>query len=656
MSPRPRVLAPRPRGRRLLVAILLAVLAPTSGVLSATTPASRVPTGPPSTLADLPIDPADAAAALVDIVHGPDATLAVEATGELLRRAGIPLVSTAGAVVALPDRAVLADEPVYAPLVAQLAGAVRQGDFYAPDQLAELLAGIEVTNGPLPTSTLIGGLGAWGKGPDDLVESRFAGAAVRALAGIRLEVLYPQAPPAGVRLDPLQVALIVAHGRSDAYERVDATGAQDSVLDRLFGVEVVRAATGPCDDLARALKTDDNTVGGVIEGQIRDRTRDALVDSWKDFVLDEAGKEALETGGKVHEKGAAVVSTLLLLMGATLDLNDDKGGLAHYRHEPGDRGADVEVTARARFESTIAKEKVACYGLAGIEVPPPGPLEGFRVRWSIDQPVGRGYAGKHVVPARDDSRAFLGTGGGGAVTGADGTSKVTLETAVERNPGAGAELEGHVTVTASLDKDDFPFKLSDVVSLGPGFGAKKTWDLVVSAVQRAGLPTERRVIKVSYHGTNIYAAKGETTLFAIYYMLPVYVDIVTCEGLDGRWTGVGGFRGDQTWLAEAANLIFGAGFPADFSGEQQLDFRVPIRDGIGRFDIVPPAFTGLMSIDLEGRQYWQRDFTPVGEVEVLIGGRSADPLALFDGRGARWPIVQLPEHPDCPDGSAYFPS
>ena len=171
MSPRPRVPASRRRARRLLLAILVSVIVPTSGVLGAATPPSAAPTGPLPTLPDLPTDPADAAAVLVELVHGPDVALAVEATGELLRRAGIPLVTTAGAVVALPDHAVLADEPVYAPLVAQVAGAVRQGDFYAPDQLAELLAGLDVTNGPLPTATLLGGLGAWGKDPDALPES-----------------------------------------------------------------------------------------------------------------------------------------------------------------------------------------------------------------------------------------------------------------------------------------------------------------------------------------------------------------------------------------------------------------------------------------------------------------------------------------------------
>src|SRR5699024_2909721 len=62
--------------------------------------------------AQLPPDPVDAAEALVGTIFGADDVAAVAATGELLRRAGLPLVSATGPVVALPDRLTIISDPI----------------------------------------------------------------------------------------------------------------------------------------------------------------------------------------------------------------------------------------------------------------------------------------------------------------------------------------------------------------------------------------------------------------------------------------------------------------------------------------------------------------------------------------------------------------
>lgn len=602
----------------------------------------------------LPEEPAEAAIALVQLIHGPDEGTAQAATGELLRRAGIPLVSVDGPIVGLPDDLVLVDAGIYINFVTELTRATRRNDSYSPEQLADLLAEVGVTGGRLPSDSLIAGLGHWGKAPDAPVESQVAGAAVRALAGRRLEVLYGGADLGAIEFDPLQTVLILAHATSRSWPRLD-TGARILPGGRLAAP--APRQRGPCDSLAQAMKD-----RGLVEEVTTDATKDQIIDSWIESALSENAARAVKLGQAVYEKGSAVLSTLLLLLGAQIRVSDNRSGQTHFWHSKGETSKNVTLTAYAHFDSTIAATKVACYQLAGIDVPRPGPLVGFRVRWSIDQQLGRGYQGRFLTTASDaDSRKVDACGTCGEVTGQNGTSTLELRPARELIPEKGPEHTGYVTVKASLDKDDFPFKLKDLLGLrNPlGFVVDKTFDLAMSAIQRAGLPSQAHTIRVDYHGNDILIARGETTLFLFYTTAPLSLDVYTCDGLDGQWHGRGGLGAEAlTFIGEAVvDLLDVDAQPADIF--RDFNFHINPDAYESPFDIVPELkMTGVMRIDriLIAAQrviiVGQTAGRPVGEVEVLIDGVSPGLLSL--GGSTTYPVIWMPFDDRCPGGGSTF--
>ena len=611
----------------------------------------------PAIAQQLPDDPAGAARMLVEQIYGPDEQAAHEAITEVLRRAAVPVVSIDGPVVALPDYLVLADAAVYAELIPDLTRAVRAGDFYTVEQMGELLLEIGISDQPIAPETIVGGLGRWGKRDGAPVESAFAGAVTRALSGRRLQVLYPGADMAQVQFDPLQTVLILAHASTDA--RTVAAAPTSSLLDRLSGVKVVYAqAKGPCDDLEKVLAPP----SGQIEETITKVVKEEIINSWKDFALNDAAKEALGKAGAVHEKGTAVLNVLLLLMGAQIDVVDNKGGQTHFKHAEGDRSKHVEVHALAYFDSNIAKKKVACYKLAGVDVPPPGPLSGFKVRWSLNQAQGVGYQGKYLTAVTSDSQKIGGCGTCGETTGSDGRSKIELYPPVEKNPGKGYELTGGVRVTASLDKADFPFKLSDLLGLkNPGgFAAGKIWDLAVSAISRAGLPSKSIGIQVKYHGSEIYVSKGKSNLWLFYITAPVELDLYTCEGLNGKWYASGGMGGDeQTFFGDAAETVFGVDIPEGVTYLQDTTFLINPNAVENRFDLVPEIkMTGVIKLDRaliaanRAVVVGSRVGRVVGEVDLQMDAMSLAPVAFFGS--TTYPLYQVPEDPRCPPGEYYF--
>lgn len=603
-------------------------------------------------------DPVKTAHDLIEQVYGPDETQAQTAVSELLRLAGIPLVSIEGPVVALPDGLVLEDVAVYSELIPDLVRAVRRGDSYSPIELAELLFEVGVSDEPIAEETLVAGLGQWGKSPQSPVESQFAGAVVRGLAGRRLQVLYRGADLTQLSFDPLQTLLILAHATSNA--RPVAAAPTSSMWDKIFGVQVVYAQTGsagPCDSLDKAL-----TPNGQVQETITKVVKDEIIDSWKEFALSESAREALGKAGAVHEKGSAVLNILLLLMGAQIEVSDNKGGQTHFKHEAGDRSKHVEVRAVAYFDSNIAKQKVTCYKLAGVDVPPPGPLKGFKVRWSIDQMQGEGYQGKYLAAVSSDSQKIGGCGTCGETTGDNGTSTIELFPPVEENPGLGAELFGKVSVKASLDKADFPFKLSDLLGLkNPGgFAVGKTWDLAVSAISRAGLPSSYHSIQVKYHGSEIYTSRGKSPLFLFYIIAPVELDIYTCEGLEGNWHGTGGLGGDsKTFFGDALETVFDVTISEGVTYMRDINFMINPQAAENVIDIVPEIkMTGVMSINQalmaanKAVVIGDRVGQPVGEVDLQFDNQSLVPIAFFGS--TTFPVYRVPEDPRCPPGEYYF--
>jgi hypothetical protein len=242
------------------------------------------------------------------------------------------------------------------------------------------------------------------------------------------------------------------------------------------------------------------------------------------------------------------------------------------------------------------------------------------------------------------------------VTGGDGKSKVLLDVATERNPGVGKIQHAKVGITASLDKDDFPFKLSDLLGLKnpAGFAAEKAWDLLVSAASRLGLPTQSVSIDVAYHDSEAYSIKGTRSIFAFYYRMPIELDLYTCEGTDGEWHGTVKLHGDLDYFGDPANQVFGRRFPNTVDQSYTLDFPMALGNGtVTRIDLVA-SLGGIVEMYDGWRALDRRTGAVVGEMTLTGDGQPLNVLAFLDGFDVSYPVtVGAPSH--CPDGGLYFP-
>ena len=238
----------------------------------------------------------------------------------------------------------------------------------------------------------------------------------------------------------------------------------------------------------------------------------------------------------------------------------------------------VEVEAKADFESTLAQGQLPCYAMAGIEVPPNKPLSGYKVHWSITQPVTGAGTGQLLRVATNYGQFFMGGGNQAQITDGSGKAKVLLDVASERSPGSGDLQHKTVVVRATLDKDDFPFKLGDLMGVrAPGFALSKSWDLVLSAAKRKALPSTPESINVAYHDAEAYSIKDSVRIIAFYYTMPIDLDLYTCEGIDGPWHGTVKFHGDIDYFGDPAEQ----GVRQRVSGDRRpvVDHRLPDAHG-----------------------------------------------------------------------------
>ncbi|MBZ0281449.1 MAG: hypothetical protein K8L97_11975 [Anaerolineae bacterium] len=612
------------------------------------------------------LSPAQAAFTLVNQIMTGDDVAAYAAGVELLRLSAVPIVSPDGAVIALPDHLALEDAALYYDLVGELVTNTRNGDFYIPEQVTELIAALELLVEVIPPEALVGGLGVWGKGADSPVEAQFAGGAVRALSATRQQVLYSGADMASLKIDPLQTILILAHltetsqviqpnpKAPDGHSRIYAQGDDSCVALKkvLEGVPFQSEGANPGD----AVNAGDKH--GVIEG-----LRGELINAATGTLGEEAGGRV----STVIDRGTKGLNMLLLLMGAQLDLTADKT-ITHFKHAAGSRAEHVKLTATAWFNSTLAQKVLTCYELAGLSVPPNGPLEGFKVRWSIDQPAtGRiQEGGNFVTTISADSNKIASCGTCGEVTGSNGISTLELYPRTERNPGVGEELFGKVHVYASLDKADFPFKLADFLSFKDGvagagaFAATKLYDLLVNAMTRAGLPTKSLSIRVEYHGYEIYNVQGEGKVWLFYIELPVKVDLYTCTGLEGPWIGEAGMpQWDVTMFGDLAAMIAEQPLPHDFQAmNTSVNFTIPVGAGEGIYPFTINEFmSGELEIDDDYVSGDNRGFVgKIGESDVLIGGNSLQPLCdmLAGMCTVNYPIIGVRQDARCGDENEYY--
>lgn len=681
--------AVRARRGRFLLALALALATPL-GVLPAAEPVSAAEgwdfaAERDALLGPIPAEPSAAATVLVEHIYGDSFNAATIATMELLRRAGMPIVNLAGMVAALPDQRVLLHTPINAELVPALVGSVRAGDFYTIEELGQLLVDSELFSAPIDPAALAGALGLWGKLSDDpgarppAPEAVAAGAAVRALGAKRGQVYFSAAylpqDPSSVTLDLLQVTLIFSHFAGESY--VIEPPVALSPIERILGVGVARAAgLGENCQTALTFYEEMGKKSDLLEGldqELYEFLMEALKEATDDAGIPTEIPKPSELLG-ISGKASAVMTTMLWLAGIRLDLKSDPKK-THFRHSPG-AGGEVTVTATATFkfpglDEGLSEQGLACLKLlTDVEAFPNGPLPGFKVRWSMDQPAAQSgriqEGGKLLRPVASSEAAFDFTSGGGTTTLRDGTSKVVLQPAVERNPGSGALNTGRATVIASLDKDEMPLKLKDLVGVvnPTKFAIDRLFDLANTAIRRIGLPKQQVPVTVEYHGGDIYVIEGKTTLFALWYFLPVFTEIYTCDGLKGRWRGKAGFHGDRNAFGDLVNKLWA--IPADADLERDVDFMLDLSDGFDRA-VLFESFGLDVSVDptpalgrnkviemTAGRGY------VVGDAELTIQGQSAGPLALFDGRSATFDVKRYRpgERQDLCPGSqvdSYFP-
>src|SRR5690606_8882756 len=119
----------------------------------------------------------------------------------------------------------------------------------------------------------------------------------------------------------------------------------------------------------------------------------------------------------------------------------------------------------------------------------------------------------------------------GDVTGPDGVSTVSVYPRTELSPPGDGESQPELTVNAivyaGLDKDDFPWKLSDLVDVATsgglgGAALKALYSLLMNLVKRGALPTMAIHIPVTYHGQMPFVMVGE--MHAASSFMPISVD------------------------------------------------------------------------------------------------------------------------------------
>ena len=622
--------------------------------------------------AGLPAEPTAAMEHLVSQIHNGSAETAQAAVAEILRRSGIPIVTGDGPVAAVPDDLMIYEVPVYAEFIPVLTEAVRAADRYSVEQFATILQVLGITTEPLGFAELAGAVADWGKGTDDHAIFVSAAAAVRALGAARGELLYATADPEAVYLDPLQTVVLLAHAGGRFFEVKEgaqaALGAPagPSFLDKMLGGVAYAAPAGLCSLLSELRKQSDPIVSAnanFLRGELQDRLRS--------IVMDPADKAGFDKASAARGILATAVNSILLMLGARLSLSVDKPE-THFKHQAGTRDEHVTVTATATFDIEATAYKLECYSLAGVEMPKAGPLQGFTVRWETSQPrATRIQEGSRLLSAVSaDSSKFH----DGGTTGPDGKTTLELMPPVERPAGEGAELSGRVIVTAALDKEQFPFKLDDLwgvakeaggvaggTSDGMGFAVVKSYELIAELLTKAGLPTQSIPVNVTYHGSDIVIAKGESSVNLLVVELPrVYVDLVSCAGVEGPYTGTGGYEMDvEDFYREGWHSLLGIDAP-DKAAEDKEILPVEVADNgqPQRFLIAQgnggPFLEGEITLIPRSRREspilahkyvlydgWKVG-RPAGEIEILIAGKS------FPFNDLSWPVIQVREDTRCP--------
>jgi hypothetical protein len=531
----------------------------------------------------LAADPAVAASALVERMFGDDAKTAVAATGELLRRSGLPLVTgKGGPPVAMPDKIAIVNAPVGVELLPSLTQQARSGIAFDLGQVRAMLAAVGAPESTLTAEQLVAGLAGWGKAAAEPDVSRYAGAAERALAAQHGQLLDPaqvldgaaaaavQGKPeklpldeynrltaaAGVSFDPVQFLLLAAHAASAASDHPTVKQVPSVLARQPNGQHsLVNRDFGTCADIA-------GDFDGEVPSAVKGHAKATLQEYLKQDIAATAGKEASEKLGEVwgrFDKYTDVLSTIAFVSSLRFDVAPLGKATTHFLHEQSDPHAnDVKVRAHAYFKATVPEEYVPCYALAGLGLPTNKDLENIQIIWTL--PNGRHALKPAVVGDRQFDHPIK--------LDSSGLSTVQLTPRRELHPPKKGDDQPVATalqlVKATLDKDWLEAHISDLIPIlfagvagVPEVLAGVAWNNVLSMIKKLSLPSVTVSIPVTYHGSNVYRILGDGSIFLLMASVGLKADFYSCKGPRGPWQGTLSVSGSAGALLEMAGKAVG---------------------------------------------------------------------------------------------------
>jgi hypothetical protein len=256
-----------------------------------------------------------------------------------------------------------------------------------------------------------------------------------------------------------------------------------------------------------------------------------------------------------------------------------------------------------------------------------------------------------------------------------GKASVVVKPPVEDEPGQGAELRASVTLSAHIEKGEFPFKLADltaVLEMKPQAAViGKTLDGLKSLAVDELLPTARVTLGVRYHGADPVVVKVDESINLVLYEIPrVYADLVSCTGVAGPFTGQGGYStvglGDfGQWSSAGLSALGMPALPATSPAQDNPVSVTPNNNGQPDVFLIAqgdgaPFVEGALSIDPDASSTedplgWVtfdvgdgRQGRPVGELELLLGG-SSWPFGDLSGT-----VYRVATDPRCPAAGSHF--
>jgi hypothetical protein len=644
--------------------------------------------------AGLPADPAQAASALVDRMFGDDAKAAVAATGELLRRAGLPIVSgKGGPPVAMPDAITITNAPVGVELLPSLAQLARTGIGYDLDQVRGMLQAVGAPEAALTDRQLVAGLAAWGKGVKDPAVTRYAGAAERALAARHGQLLDPAqvldakttaalidkpeslpldtynqlvAEPDRVSFDPVQLLLLAAHADSEASDKPVVkqvpsvlSGAKPTDHHSLAAVDF-----GTCADIA-------GDFDGEVPGAVKGHAKATLQEYLKQDIEATIGKEAaekLEKGWGNYDKLTDVLSTIAFVTSLRFDVAPLGKGTTHFLHDESAHANDVKVQAHAYFKATVPEEYRPCFALAGIGLPGNKDLKDIEITWTL--PNGR----VALKPATVGDRQFDHP----VALDESGLSTVQLTPRRELHPPKQGDDQTVATalqqVKASLDKDWLEAHISDLIPLlfkgyegVPDVIEGVLWNNLLNMIKKFSLPSVVVTIPVTYHGSNVYRILGDGSMNVIFEgTIGLKADLYSCKGLRGPWQGTIAITGTSGPLLEATGKLLGVKAKGSGTDIVKVHFLLnekvsqPQKFTFGKYGVVVELDQDAIDKGLQTGGNYAKEGTRIRQVGVaswLVGGQDVRVLGNMLGslfsHGTEIPVEAADGDLRCPGTAIY---